>query len=102
MTREEYIQLRNDYGLFTYIDENLGFLKPQYMWGDIPLVAFHNNKLQISLKLDEEGNGVYNYGSEKLFVSEVSTARFFLNNIMKQRKQILENKKLKEIEKDFE
>ena len=101
MTREEYIQLRNEYGLFTYKDENVGFLKPQYMWGDIPIVVFRDNKLQISLKLDEEG-GVLNYGAEKLFVSEVSTARYFLNNIMKQRKQILANKKLKEIEKDFE
>ena len=102
MTREEYIQLRNEYGLFTYKDENMGFLKPQYMWGDIPIIEFHDNKLQICLKLNEEGNGVLNYGFEKLFVSEVSTARFYLNNIMKQRKQILANKKRKVIEKDFE
>jgi hypothetical protein len=34
-------------------------------------------------------------------VSEVYTARFFLNELLKKRKQIFENKKLAKIEEDF-
>ena len=102
MTKEEFNQLGNLYGFFTYRDENLLYLKPQYMWGDIPVMTFDEkeNKVKISIKLDEDGN-IYNYGADRIIVSEVSTARYFLNEIMKQRKQILENKKLKSIEKDF-
>lgn len=102
MTKEEFIQLGNSYGFFTYRDSKSLYLKPQYMWGDIPVMTFDEkeNKVKISIKLDEDGN-IKNYGADRIVVSEVSTARYFLNEMMKQRKKILENKKLKSIEKDF-
>lgn len=100
MTKEEFEQLGSEYGLFTYIDIEQLFLKPQYMWGDIPVMTFEEGKVHISVRLDENGD-IYNYGTDRIIVSEVATARFFLNEMMKQRKQILENKKLAKIQEDF-
>lgn len=94
MTFEEFNQLGNSYGFFTYRDSKKLFLKPQYMWGDIPVMTFDEGKVKISIKLDEDGN-IFNYGADRIIVSEVSTARFFINELMKQRKKILENKKIK-------
>ena len=101
MTKEEFDQLGRTYGLFTYGDSNILFLKPQYMWGDISVMTFEQGKVHISIKLNENGD-VYRFGSDRIVVSEVSTARFFLNELMKQRKQILENKKLAKIQEDFQ
>ena len=100
MTKEEFDNLGRAYGFFTYRDSNRLFLKPQYMWGDIPVMTFEEGKVHISIRLDEDGN-IYNYGSDRILVSEVSTARFFLNEMLKKRKQILENKKLAKIKEDF-
>lgn len=100
MTKEEFDQLGKAYGLFTYKDSNELFLKPQYMWVDTSVMTFEEGKVHISVRLDENGD-IYNYGSDRIIVSEVSTARFFLNEIMKKRKQILENKKLEKIQEDF-
>jgi hypothetical protein len=100
MTKEEFDQLGRAYGFFTYRDSNKLFLKPQYMWGDIPVMTFEQGKVLISVRLDEDGD-IYNYGSDRIMVSEVSTARFFLNEMLKKRKQILENKKLAKIQEDF-
>lgn len=100
MTKEEFDQLGRTYGLFTYGDSNILFLKPQYMWGDIPVMTFEEGKVHISIKLNENGD-IYNYWSDRIIVSEVYTARFFLNEMMKQRKKILENKKLAKIQEDF-
>ena len=100
MTKEEFDNLGRAYGFFTYKDSNRLFLKPQYMWGDIPVMTFEEGKVHISIRLDEDGN-IYNYGSDRILVSEVSTARFFLNELLKKRKQILENKKLAKIKEDF-
>ena len=101
MTKEEFDQLGRTYGLFTYGDSNILFLKPQYMWGDIPVMTFEEGKVHISIKLNESGD-IYNYWSDRIIVSEVYTARFFLNEMMKQRKKILENKKLAKIQEDFQ
>ena len=100
MTKEEFDQLGRTYGLFTYGDSNILFLKPQYMWGDIPVMTFEEGKVLISVRLNENGD-VYRFGTDIIIVSEVSTARFFLNEMMKQRKKILENKKLAKIQEDF-
>ena len=100
MTKEEFDQLGSEYGFFKYKYSDRLFLKPQYMWGDIPVMTFEQGKVKISIKLDEDGN-IYNYGADRIVVSEVATARFFLNEMMKQRKQILENKKLAKIQEDF-
>ena len=100
MTKEEFDQLGRAYGFFTYRDSNKLFLKPQYMWGDIPVMTFEEGKVQLSVRLDEDGD-IYNYGADRIMVSEVSTARFFLNELLKKRKQILENKKLAKIKEDF-
>lgn len=100
MTKEEFDQLGSEYGLFTYSDGNELYLKPQYMWGDVPVMTFEQGKVHISIKLDENGN-LYRYGTDRIIVSEVATSRFFLNEIMKKRKQILENKKLAKIQEDF-
>ena len=40
MTKEEFDQLGRTYGLFTYGDGNILFLKPQYMWVDVPVMTF--------------------------------------------------------------
>ncbi len=100
MTKEEFDQLGRAYGFFTYRDSEKLFLKPQYMWGDIPVMTFEQGKVQISVRLNENGD-LYNYGADRIMVSEVSTARFFLNELLKKRKQILENKKLAKIQEDF-
>ena len=99
MTKEEFDQLGRAYGLFIHRCSEQLYLKPQYMWGDVPVMTFEQGKVHISIKLDENGN-LYRYG-DRIIVSEVSTARFFLNEIMKKRKQILENKKLAKIQEDF-
>lgn len=70
------------------------------MWGDISVMTFEEGKVHISIKLNENGD-IYNYWSDRIIVSEVYTARFFLNEMMKQRKKILENKKLAKIQEDF-
>ena len=100
MTKEEFDKLGREYGLFIYRDSEQLYLKPQYMWGDIPVMTFEQGKVHISIRLDENGD-IYNYGSDRIMVSEVSTARFFLNEMLKKRKQILENKKLAKIKEDF-
>ena len=100
MTKEEFDQLGREYGLFKYKYSDRLFLKPQYMWGDIPVMTFEEGKVHISIKLNENGD-IYNYWSDRIIVSEVYTARFFLNEMMKQRKKILENKKLAKIQEDF-
>lgn len=100
MTKEEFEQLGIDYGFFTYKDSNKLFLKPQYIWGNIPVMTFEDGKVQINIKLDENGD-LYNYGVDIIGVSKVSTARFFLNKLIKQRKTILVNKKLAKIKEDF-
>ena len=63
-------------------------------------MTFEKGKVHISIKLNENCD-VYRFGDNIIIVSEVSTARFFLNELMKQRKQILENKKLAKIQEDF-
>ena len=63
-------------------------------------MTFEEGKVHISIKLNENGD-IYNYWSDRIIVSEVYTARFFLNEMMKQRKKILENKKLAKIQEDF-
>lgn len=63
-------------------------------------MTFEKGKVHISIKLNENGD-IYNYWSDRIIVSEVTTARFFLNEMMKQRKKILENKKLAKIKEDF-
>ena len=97
MTKEEFDQLGSEFGFFKYKYSDRLFLKPQFMWGDIPVIIFENGKVHISIKLNENGD-LYRY---RIIVSEVATARFFLNEMMKKRKQILENKKLAKIEEDF-
>ena len=99
MTKEEFDQLGRAYGLFIHRDSEQLYLKPQYMWGDVPVMTFEQGKVHISIKLDENGN-LYRYG-DSIIVSEVYTARFFLNELLKKRKQILENKKLAKIQEDF-
>lgn len=100
MTKEEFDQLGREYGFFTYRDSNKLFLKPQYIWGDVPVMTFEEGKVHISIKLNENGD-IYNYGADRITVSEVYTSRFFLNELLKKRKQILENKKLAKIQEDF-
>ena len=101
MTKEEFDQLGSEYGLFIHRDSEQLYLKPQYIWVDIPVMTFEEGKVHISIKLNENGD-LYRFGNDIIIVSEVSTARFFLNEMMKQRKQILENKKLAKIQEDFQ
>ena len=100
MTKEEFVQLGRAYVFFTHRYSNRLFLKPQYMLGDIPVMTFEKGKVHISIKLNENGD-VYRFGTDRIVVSEVATARFFLNEMLKKRKQILENKKLAKIQEDF-
>ena len=47
MTKEDFDQLGRAYGL-RY--SNILFLKPQYMWVDIPVMTFEKGKVHISIK----------------------------------------------------
>ena len=100
MTKDEFDQLGSEYGFFKYKYSDRLFLKPQFMWGDIPVMIFENGKVHISIKLNENGN-IYNYGADRIVVSEVATACFFLNEMIIQRKQIFKNNKLAKIQEDF-
>ena len=40
MTKEEFDQLGSEYGFFYYKYSDRLFLKPQFMWGDIPVMTF--------------------------------------------------------------
>lgn len=63
-------------------------------------MTFEEGKVHIFIKLNENSD-IYNYWSDRIIVSEVYTARFFLNELLKKRKQILENKKLAKIQEYF-
>ena len=93
MTKEEFDQLGRAYGFYTYRDSDKLFLKPQYMWGDIPVMTFEQGKVLISVRLDEDGD-IYNYGSDRIMVSEVSTARFFLNELLKKENRFWKTRNL--------
>ena len=102
MTLEEYNNIVDSYGLHRGLKYNTSsaFLE-KYTWGAIPVLTFQEatGKLTIYLSLSDDGKMSYN--TKHIIVSEVSTANYFLKRLFKQRKKILVDKKLKEINRDF-
>lgn len=109
MTLEDFNNIVDSYGLHKInpIDSSYGFLK-KYTCGDEPVVKFYEEtgKLKIYIDLDASGNNMI--GSlcglrqrPHVIVIEVNTANYFLKELFKQRKKILVDNKLKEINRDF-
>ena len=102
MTLEEYNNIVDSYGLHRDKRYNrlAGFFET-YTWGDLPVLTFQEEtgKLKIYVCLSDNGNMSYN--EKHIIVSEVSTAHYFLKRLFKQRKKILVENKLREINRDF-
>lgn len=104
MTLEDFNNIVDSYGLHSDVIHNhnsLSFFFEKYTWGDSPVVTFQEKtgKLKIYVGLNESGK--ISYSEKHIIVSEVSTAHYFLKRLFKQRKKILIDKKLKEINRDF-
>lgn len=108
ITFDEFKKLCSDYNLYEYdaSDFCYGFftksniLPFQYQSVIMFIGSKSNGKLKIYHgELDDDGT--IPYSTTFIIVSEVSTARYYLNNLVQKRKEILINKRLKEIDIDF-
>jgi len=102
MTLEEYNNIVDSYGLHRGLKYNTSsaFFE-KYTWGALPVITFQEEtgKLKIYVCLSDNGNMSYN--EKHIIVSEVNTAHYFLKRLFKQRKKILVENKLREINSDF-
>lgn len=102
MTLEDYNNIVDSYGLHRGLKSNTtsAFLE-KYTWGALPVLTFQEEtgKLKIYVNLSDDGKMSYN--TKNILVSEVSTANYFLKRLFKQRKKIIVDNKLKEINRDF-
>lgn len=102
MTLEDFNNIVDSYGLHRDIIHNsFSCFLEKYTWGALPVLTYQEEtgKLKIYVSLSDEGKMSYN--TKYIVVSEVSTAHYFLKRLFKQRKKILIDKKLKEINRDF-
>ena len=108
ITFDEFKKLCSDYNLYDYDVSDLGYgfltKSDTITFLNQAVIMFIGSKLNGKLKiyngeLDEEG--MVPYSSNYIIVSEVSTAKYFLNIIVQKRKEFLINKRLKEIDNDF-
>ena len=105
MTLEDFNNIVDSYGLHRGLTESAYLEK--YTHGNDPVVIFYKEtgKLKIYIDLDSSGKmvGCYSglYNRPHVIVSEVNTANYFLKELFKQRKKILVDNKLKEINRDF-
>lgn len=102
MTLEEYNNIVDSYGLHRDKRHNrlAGFFET-YTWGDSPVVTFQEETGKLKIYVCLSDNGKMSYNEKHIIVSEVSTAHYFLKRLFKQRKKILVDMKLKEINRDF-
>lgn len=102
MTLEEYNNIVDSYGLHRGLKYNTAsaYLE-KYTWGALPVVTFQEQTGKLKIYVDLNESGKMSYSEKHIIVSEVSTANYFLKRLFKQRKKILVDKKLKEINRDF-
>ena len=102
MTLEDFNNIVDSYGLHKIRHDSVSGFFEKYTWGDSPVVTYFEDtgKLKIYVDLDKL-TGKISYSERHLIVSEVSTANYYLKRLFKQRKKILVNNKLKEINSDF-
>lgn len=102
MTLEEYNNIVDSYGLHRGLKYNTAsaYLE-KYTWGALPVVTFQEKTGKLKIYIDLTESGKMSYSEKHIIVSEVSTANYFLKRLFKQRKKILVDKKLKEINRDF-
>jgi hypothetical protein len=100
MTLEDFNNIVDSYGLHKMKYNPVSGFFDKASWG-LPVVTFQveTGKLKIYIDLNEEGK--MSYSERHIIVSEVSTANYFLKRLFKQRKKILVDNKLKEINRDF-
>lgn len=102
MTLEEYNNIVDSYGLHRGLKYNTSsaFLE-KYTWGALPVLTFQEKTGKLKIYVCLSDNGKMSYSEKHIIVSEVSTAHYFLKRLFKQRKKILVENKLKEINRDF-
>ena len=102
MTLEDFNNIMDSYGLHRDKRHNrlAGFFET-YTWGDSPVVTFQEETGKLKIYVDLNESGKMSYNEKHIIVSEVSTANYFLKRLFKQRKKILVDMKLKEINRDF-
>lgn len=107
MTLEDFNNIIDRYGLYKINQFDVSGYFEKYTRGDEPVVTFYKGtgQLKIYIDLGSSGNmiGCYHglYNRPHVIVSEVNTANYFLKELFKQRKKILVDNKLKEINRDF-
>ena len=108
ITFDEFKKLCSDYNLYEYDASDFGygfFIKSDKItFLNQSVIMFIGSKSNGKLKiyhgeLDDEGR--VPYSTTFIIVSEVSTARYYLNILVQKRKEILINKRIKEIDNDF-
>lgn len=102
MTLEDFNYIMDSYGLHRDKRYNrlAGFFET-YTWGDSPVVTFNDETGKLKIYVDLNESGKISYSERHILVSEVSTANYFLKRLFKQRKKILVENKLREINRDF-
>jgi len=108
MTLEDYNNIVDSYGLHKINQFDLSaYFVEKNTCGDDPVVTFYKGtgQLKIYIDLDDSGKMIGYCGGLRnrphVIVSEVNTANYFLKELFKQRKKILVDNKLKEINRDF-
>ena len=107
MTLEDFNNIVDSYGLHKINQIDVSGYFEKYTCGDEPVITFYKGtgQLKIYIDLDESGKmigrlcGLRN--RPQVIVSEVNTANYFLKELFKQRKKILVDNKIKEINRDF-
>ena len=108
ITIDEFKKLCSDYNLYEYDLSDIGYgffiNTDKITFINQSVIMFFGSKFNGKLKiyygeLDDEGR--VPYSTTFIIVSEVSTAKYFLNVLVQKRKEILINKRIKEIDNDF-
>lgn len=102
MTLEDYNNIVDSYSLHRGLNYNTSsaFFE-KYTWGALPVLTFQEETGKLKIYVDLDKSGKISYSERHIIVSEVSTAQYYLKRLFKQRKKILVENKLKEINRDF-
>ena len=100
MTLEDFNNIVDSYGLHKMKYNPLSGFFDKASWA-IPVLTFQEATGKLTIYIDLNEDGKISYSERHIIVSEVSTANYFLKRLFKQRKKILVDKKLKEINRDF-
>ena len=102
MTLEDFNNIVDSYGLHRGLRYNTSsaFFE-KYSWGALPVLTYQEETGKLKIYVNLSDNGMMSYNAKHIIVSEVSTAHYFLKRLFKQRKKILVENKLWEINRDF-